>query len=280
MTTTPQTPDALEQDESIIQPDHDTGHASRPKTQASTPTQAETIPPSRIMLNYALIAAVFLGVGFFLGLNLSSDSLDEATVRDIVEQAVAGIDVGGSGSGIDMDVMVDDDPYLGPEDAPIVIVEFSAYACPYCSRHFNTTLEPLLENYGDYIRYVFRDFPTINPNISQPAALAAGCAHEQGKFWEYHELLFANQSQLGMAFYNQAAADVGLDMEQFTACFDENRYADEIENDFFDGMINGITGTPSFYINGEFFSGAQPYEFFERIIQRELRARGINATDA
>lgn len=171
--------------------------------------------------------------------------------------------------------MVDDDPFLGPEDAPIVMVEFSAYACPFCGRHFQQTLGPLLENYGQYIRYVYRDFPVIRQEVSFPAAMAAQCAHEQDKFWEFHDLLFQNQNELGRDLFMRIGREIGLDMEAFTVCVDENRYENEVMDDYYAGDALGITGTPSFYINGQIVSGALPYERFERIILAELNRLGI-----
>lgn len=202
----------------------------------------------------------------------SSSSLDEATVQRIVTEAIAQ-----SGrDNTDRFEFVDDDPYLGAEDAPVVIVEFSAYACPYCGRHFIQTLQPLLDNYGQYIRYVYRDFPTINPDVSFPAALAAACANEQGKFWEYHDQLFNNQSQLGTDFFFSVANELELDIASFTTCFEEQRYLDEVNADYFDGSLMNITGTPSFLINGQSISGAQPYNIFERVVLRELEKAGID----
>jgi protein-disulfide isomerase len=171
--------------------------------------------------------------------------------------------------------LVDDDPFLGAEDAPIVMVEFSAYACPFCGRHFQQTLGPLLENYGQYIRYVYRDYPVIRQEVSFPAAMAAQCAFEQDKFWEFHDLLFQNQSELGRDLFMRIGRDLELDMEAFTACVDENRYENEVLDDYYAGDALGITGTPSFYINGQIVSGALPYERFERIILAELARLGI-----
>jgi len=171
--------------------------------------------------------------------------------------------------------LVDDDPFLGAEDAPIVMVEFSAYACPFCGRHFQQTLGPLLENYGQYIRYVYRDYPVIRQEVSFPAAMAAQCAFEQDKFWEFHDLLFQNQSELGRDLFMRIGRDLELDMEAFTACVDENRYENEVLDDYYAGDALGITGTPSFYINGQIVSGALPYERFERIILAELARLGV-----
>ncbi len=197
--------------------------------------------------------------------------LDEATIQRIVTDALAQA----NRQNDKRLELVDDDPFVGDPDAPVVIVEFSAYACPFCKRHFEQTFIPLLENYGQYIRYVYRDFPTINPDISFPAALAANCANEQGKFWEYHDLLFKNQSRLGRDFYFSAAESLELNIMEFTACYEEQRYLDEINADYFDGSLHNVNGTPSFFINGTAISGAQPYEIFERIVLRELDKAGI-----
>lgn len=245
------------------------------KAKIETASQADVITLSRSTVNYVVIAIVFFAVGvvigsFGFGGRTDQDAI-EAAVRDVLVEA------GMMNPPADMAVLVDDDPFLGPEDAPIVIVEFSAYACPYCGRHFQQTFAPLLQNYGQYIRYVYRDFPTINPNVSVPASLAANCAQVQGQFWEYHNLLFANQELLGADYFTQAAQELGLDMTAFNACVQEQTFVQEVNSDYNDGIALGISGTPSFYINGKFYSGARPYEYFEAIILRELEAAGIQA---
>lgn len=199
-------------------------------------------------------------------------SIDQEALERIVADAIAKANTGNP----NRFELVDNDPYLGEEDAPIVIVEFSAYACPYCGRHFTQTLQPLLENYGQHVRYVYRDFPTINPDVSFPASMAAECANEQGKFWEFHDVLFSNQSSLGRDLYLSTAETLGLDVPSFTACIDEQRYLDEVNADYFDGSLQDITGTPTFIINGQTISGAQPYAIFERIVLRELEKAGID----
>ena len=146
--------------------------SEKPKAD-SVPQNSDVITISRTMLNYLVIAIVFFGVGVAVGAvsfgsSNSTVTLDSATIESSVRSVLE--DAGIVQPLADMDKLVDDDPFLGPADAPIVIVEFSAYACPYCGRHFTQTFEPLLENYGQYIRYVYRDFPSINPAISVPAA--------------------------------------------------------------------------------------------------------------
>lgn len=244
----------------------------------------EVITISRTTFNYFVVAILFFVVGALTGaLGLSSlerePALDEAALGAIVREAIA--EVGLSEDRPDRFELVDDDPYLGPEDAPVVIVEFSAYACPFCGRHFEQTFQPLLENYGEHIRYVYRDYPAINQNVSFPAALAAECAQDQGQYWDYHHYLYDHQETLfegGRDFLISTAETIGIeDMDAFVACLDDETHRGEIQTDFVDGQINGVTGTPAFFINGTFVSGAQPYETFESFILRELQRAGIDA---
>lgn len=262
---------------------------AKPKTdQTVTPPQpapgaVDTVTLSRVTLNYIVIAVLFFGVGVLMGAmafgssNRTTATVDQATIEQAVQNVL--IDGGLMQPPANMTVVADDDPYLGPTDAPVVIVDFSAYACPYCARHYNDTFKPLLENYGQYIRYVYRDFPSINPDVSYPAALAANCALEQDKFWEYHDSIFENQqtlAQLGTPFLRQLASDLELDTDTFNTCLDEEQYLEEINADFNAGVNLGVTGTPSFYINGVAHSGARPYQYFETIILRELDNAGID----
>lgn len=236
-----------------------------------------------MLINYTIIALVFLGAGVFIGISLStpapaddaiaSAGLSEEQVRTIMMDVLAEADLGSSAS--ERFELVDDDPYLGDEEAPVVIVEFSDFRCPYCGRHFEQTLGPLLENYGEHIRYVYRDFPVNGPE-SNAAAIAAECADEQGEFWDFHEALFDNQADLGRDFYISTAESFDLDVDEFTTCIDEVRYQDELELDFIDGQMNGVSGTPGFFINGQFIRGAQPYLVFERAVLRELEKAGID----
>ena len=237
---------------------------------------------SRVGLNYLAIAIAFCVIGILIGKAAfeappdQAVTVDEAQLRAIIESVLAERDSGeASADDPDRFALVDDDPYLGEEDASIVIVEFSDFFCSYCKRHFDQTFTPLLENYGGYIRYVYRDFARLTPE-STPAAAAAQCAFAQGKFWEFHAAFFDNQSELGYDFYLQTAEEYELDIEEYTACLDEGRYIDEVEIDGFDGQIAGVRGTPGFFINGQILSGAQPYSIFERMIQRELDKAGID----
>lgn len=167
-------------------------------------------------------------------------------------------------------VSADDDPAQGPADAPITIITFSDFQCPFCSR-VNPTLARLKDRYGDSIRVVFRDFPIlqIHPQAAK-AAEAGACAHEQGKFWPLHDLMFANQSRLDLASLKQHAATVGLDAAAFEKCLDSGKYADEWKKDSDDAQRAGVQSTPAFFINGRPVVGAVPYEQFADVINEEL----------
>lgn len=165
---------------------------------------------------------------------------------------------------------VDDDPALGPEDAPVTIIEFSDYQCPFCARA-EPTIKQVLEEYGDKVRLVYRDFPLdqLHP-YARKASEASHCAEEQGKFWEYHDALYEDQGSINEAGLEQFAKDLGLDMDAFNSCLDSGKYADEVQKDLEDGQEYGVSGTPAFFVNGFSISGAQPFAVFKDIIDKEL----------
>lgn len=126
------------------------------------------------------------------------------------------------------------------------------------------------ETYGDKVRLVFRDFPLNTHAEAFKAAEAAQCAHEQGKFWEYHDALFENQSQLGIDKLKEYAAALELDAGAFATCLDEGQFSSDVQADLDEGQSYGVNATPAFFINGRLLSGAQPFEEFQRIIDDEL----------
>lgn len=164
-----------------------------------------------------------------------------------------------------------DDPAFGPEDAAVVIVEFSDFQCPYCSKFSTETLPSIREAYGDTVRFIFRDYPlnSIHP-YAQKAAEAGQCAQEQGLFWEYHDLLFANPEALTVPDLKNFAEQVGADATQFDDCLDSGKNQNEAVLDLQDGQAAGITGTPGFVINGLLLKGAQPFEVFQQVIDQLL----------
>ena len=166
-----------------------------------------------------------------------------------------------------------DDPSQGKADAPVTVVEYSDFQCPFCLRVM-PTLKELRAKYGDKMRLVWKDFPLtqIHPQAFV-AAQAGNCAREQGKFWEYHDQLFANQAALQPEFLKKYAAAIGLDTEKFNACLDTSKYEARVQNSLGIGTKLGINSTPTVYVNGRMVNGAQPIEVFTQIIDEEL-ARG------
>jgi protein-disulfide isomerase len=170
-----------------------------------------------------------------------------------------------------VDVSVDDDPAWGPTDAPVIIVEFGDYQCPYCKQFHDETLPQISETYEGQIRFVFRDFPLsgVHP-WAQKAAEASECADDQERFWDYHDLLWANQSALDVDSLEAYAAQLGLDTATFDDCLDSGANAEEVQNDFEDGVSYGVAGTPTFFVNGIKVVGAQPFSVFQTMIDSLL----------
>lgn len=169
-----------------------------------------------------------------------------------------------------LEVPVDDDPFLGAANAKVTIVGFSDYQCPYCSRA-EATMKQILEEYGDRVKIVTRDFPLDFHAQAQKAHEAAGCALEQDKFWEMHNLLFTDTRALQPANLRTYAEQLNLDMGKFDSCLESGSRADEIANDMEQGRAIGVEGTPAFFVNGRSMRGAAPFEQFKEIIEDELR---------
>jgi protein-disulfide isomerase len=162
------------------------------------------------------------------------------------------------------------DPALGRASAPVTLVEFSDFQCPFCQR-VAPTMKRLRETYGDKLRIVWKDFPLtqIHPQAFK-AGEAAHCAGDQGKYWEYHDTLFANQQQLSPEELKKHAADLGLDAAAFGTCLDTSKYGERVRNGVAEGTRLGVNSTPTIYVNGRMLSGAQPYETFVSVIDEEL----------
>ncbi len=161
-------------------------------------------------------------------------------------------------------------PSLGPANAPITLVEFGDFQCPFCRDWEQQTYQPLLAAYPGKIRFVFRDFPltSIHPN-AMPAAEAAQCANEQGAFWQYHDKLFGSEN-LSDDVYKQYAQDLHLDMTRFNDCLTNHTYAKAIQSDSDFAVNLGVNSTPTFFVNGLAIIGAQPLNSFTNVIDKEL----------
>ena len=169
-------------------------------------------------------------------------------------------------------VATDGYPSWGNPKAPVTIVEFSDFQCPFCSRAI-ATIDKIKQEYGpDQVRVIFRDMPLPSHNRALPASLAAHCANEQGKFWEYHHALFENQTKLEDADLKTYAKQVGLDEGKFKECYDSKKHQGLIDKSKREAEAAGIQATPSFIINGTLLQGAQPFEKFKEKIDRAKKA--------
>ncbi|MDF0675610.1 MAG: thioredoxin domain-containing protein [Nitrospira sp.] len=171
-----------------------------------------------------------------------------------------------------LNVSPDDDPWTGTAQAPVTIVEFSDFECPYCKRSV-AVLKELLAKYPGKLKLVYRDFPGPNHQQALSAAQAAQCAAEQSRFWVYHDALFTRQAPTTAWNFSSLAEDLGLHQSPFNACMKENRYREEVLKDLRDGLKLGVTSTPTFFINGRPLVGARPLADFQAIINPLLGTR-------
>jgi protein-disulfide isomerase len=173
-----------------------------------------------------------------------------------------------------MQVSVDGAPWRGAAKAAVTLVEFSDFHCPFCKQS-QATLKQLLDQYAGKVKFVYRDFPieAIHPG-AQRASEAARCANDQRKFWEFHDLLFANAPAPDE--FKRYAQQVGLDVTKFESCLSSRTHNAGVQKDIDEGKALGITGTPAFFINGRLLAGAQPLDAFARVIDDEL-ARAASA---
>ena len=196
-------------------------------------TPVVTVQPAT--LNYIVVGLVCLVIGAIMGMVIaqrmeSSAGIDQTQVEAIINSAVATAvaavpqNTAATAQGLNENtvytVSTEGDPFVGPEDAPITIVEFGDFRCGYCRRHFEETFEPLLAAYEGEVRYVFRDYPILSQE-SLVAALAAECAPDQGAFWEFHNRVYSNQNVLTREQFIGYATELGLDGATFTTCLDE-----------------------------------------------------------
>jgi protein-disulfide isomerase len=172
-----------------------------------------------------------------------------------------------------VEVAAEGEPAKGPADAPVTIVEFSDFECPYCSRVV-PTLDRVKEEYGDRVRLVFKQYPLPNHANAQKAAEASLCAHDQGEFWAMHDAMFADQRNLGPDGLAAMAEEIGLEMEAFRQCLSSGKYEAAVKEDLDDGLAVGVSGTPAMFVNGRMISGAVPYEEIAQVVDEELEESG------
>ncbi|MFW0862589.1 MAG: DsbA family protein [Candidatus Komeilibacteria bacterium] len=161
-----------------------------------------------------------------------------------------------------------DDNIRGNKNAKIVLIEYSDFQCPYCTRA-HSTLQQVVEEYGDDVAWVYRHFPldSIHP-YARKTAEGSECAADQDMFWEFADAVFADNSILnqGVDGIKQIASSIGLNMNKFNSCLDSGKYTDKVNTDYQEGVANGVTGTPATFINGQLVKGAVPFETFKQII--------------
>jgi len=170
-------------------------------------------------------------------------------------------------------------PSKGSPAAPITIVEFSDFQCPYC-RQVIDTLKRIEERYAEKVRFVFRDFPLAMHQDAPKAAEAAACAHEQGQFWAMHDKLFATQSNLRVPDLKRTARDLGLNGAEFDNCLDSGKFESQWQQNRAEGQKYGVSATPTFFINGRMVTGALPYQAFSAIVEEELVRTASDSLDA
>ncbi len=249
-----------------------------------TPSK-DVIAIRRSTLTYAVLALLLLVsaylVGWFMG---TSSGETAAAMRTAVVEAAATTMAGGgaaaqlqpvlaTASAERSDVPIGNNPTIGPENARVTIVEFGDFECPFCKRFHDQVLPALLKQYDGRIRFVYRSFPirAIHAD-AESAAEAARCAYDQQKFWEYHDLLFQDTQRLAKADLLAYAGQIKLDTKVFRDCLDSAEHAQDVERDYQTGVTLGVTGTPTFFINGRLLAGAQPLAAFSAVIDAELVA--------
>jgi protein-disulfide isomerase len=168
-----------------------------------------------------------------------------------------------------------EDHILGNEKAQVTIIEYGDFQCPFCRRFWEETLPQIKKDFIDTgkVRLVYRHFPLAFHAGAKPAAYAVECANDQGKFWQMHDKIFEEQKRISQFSVNDLkkwASSIGLDMAKFNQCLDSEKYAKRVSDDFVSGQNAGVSGTPTFFINGKLIVGAQPYDSFKSVINSLL----------
>lgn len=256
--------------------------------QANVPAEPVMTVP-RTSFNYVIIAAVFFVMGVVIGVFFMDSRMQQnnaenrALINQAVQQAAQAFAAAGGGNQAAAGPRLDPgqryaidaagNPSIGPADASVTIIEFGDFRCGFCKRFHDETRAAILERYQGRVLLVFRDYPILGQS-SFDAANAAECADDQGRFWEYQDLLYANQATLVRDAFIAHAQSLGMDVATFTACYDEQRHEAEILADYQAGEALGVGGTPTFFINGRPLIGAQPIDAFVNVIEDELSTGG------
>ncbi len=279
------------------------------------PAISEKGDSDRFGLTLALVGFTFLVVGILLGyllleplfLSRMKDSVDEAVrenmlaIEETISEALSSgelrIEEGVLAASVRAALAEEraaeeaaalaplyegweDDPSFGPEDASVIMIEFSDFRCSYCGVFANETLPRIRAEYEDRIRFVYRDFPIFG-ELSLWAALGGQCALEQGDFWKYHDALFLRNAEfIDASFLTTLAGELGYEVAEFETCIQDPIWVAEIQQDYQAAQSLSLQGTPGFYINGKFLSGAQPYETFAILLDAALADAEAKASDS
>ncbi len=262
-----------------------------PGKPASEPRPGDVIVINQTTVYYFVIALLFFIAGFAVAWIVFSTTTNYAVsnmkadvisaVNSAVSSAMANAQPGAIAQATEtpvprQSVTFEKAPIWGPADAKVTIVEFSDFQCPYCEIFFKQTYPLIKQKYGDKIRFAYRHFPisALHPDAER-AALASECANEQGKFWDYHDALFGNQQNLSRdALIKYASMVKVTDVQQFTTCLDTQKYMGKVQEDMNAGTGYSVTGTPTFFINGNILVGAQAFSTFSAYIDREMAQAG------
>jgi protein-disulfide isomerase len=219
---------------------------------------------------YSILVALSFAVGVFVGYVAWGRDIGVTAAAAQPSGPVAEAPVTAQPQYVRYDIPTEGYPSLGPEDAPITIVEFSDFQCPFCRRFHDETYQALLDAYPGQIRFVYRNLPltSIHPD-AMGAAVASLCANDQSAYWDYHNKLFSSDT-LGQEAYIQYATDLGLDVEAFTACLSSGKHDEFIQADMDFALNLGVQSTPTFFVNGLAIVGAQPLANFTQLIDMDL----------
>ncbi|MGH0038450.1 MAG: DsbA family protein [Myxococcota bacterium] len=236
-----------------------------------------------------IAAAAILGLCILGGAFLLSRSVDQATdqlatMTAALESVKVAVQGSGGGRAAERparrrgpdprriyEIDTEGSPAKGPESAAVTLVEFSDFQCPYCAR-VAPTLKAIEREYGDKVRLVFKHLPLSMHRKAPAAHAAAQAAGMQGRFWEMHDKIFANQRAMADDKYVEWAAELGLDVEKFKADVASQAVKDRVDRDLKEAAALGVSGTPTFFVNGRYVSGAKPFSEFKRLIEAQLKS--------
>jgi len=224
---------------------------------------------------FGLIAGLLIvcSIGFFILLAVYLDNKNDAgpsaNINTNVNQQ-AGQPSAEANLAKNLKKITKDNHLRGDLNAKVVMVEFSDLQCPYCSRAHDT-LKQLVDNYDGDVAWVYKHFPldSLHP-YARKAAEASECANDQGKFWEFIDELYANQSSITLEYLSTVATQLDLNINEFNNCVTSNKYANKVNDDYQEGTSVGVTGTPGIYVNDQLIKGAMPYENFKQVIDSML----------